>query len=56
MTIQPLPMDAVASACCGQDKLHRNTLKDAPASVWQELLLAPILSLNQWMWKRHGRL
>lgn len=46
MAVQPLAMDAMVSALRVQVKLQHEMLKDAPASVRQEPLLAPILSLQ----------
>lgn len=39
LVIQPLAIEALALAC-------HDMLKDALVSVWQELLLSPILSLQ----------
>lgn len=49
MTIQPLALDATDSACQGRSKFCHVMPMDAPTSVRQRLLLAPILPSPLWM-------
>lgn len=45
-TCQPLASDAMFSPCWVRSKLQRAVLKDVPATVWQELMTAPILAFK----------
>lgn len=43
VALLPLAVDAVGSACHVRVKLKHDMVKDAPAAVWQEVLMALLL-------------